>query len=67
MLATWTSVPLTAIIGMKRGNKAVQKEVGKDVEAAPQEQIHVGGDQAGRRTNIWYGRSPSKGGLDGRP
>jgi hypothetical protein len=29
MLAPWTSVPLTAIIGMKRGNKAVQKEVRK--------------------------------------
>ena len=29
MLAPWTSVPLTAIIGMKRGNKADQKEVRK--------------------------------------
>jgi hypothetical protein len=53
MLAPWTSVPLTAIIGVKRGNKEVQKEVRRDVEPAPREEIHVGGDQARRRTKIW--------------
>ena len=31
------------------------------------EEIQLGGEQATRRTNACYARSPSKGGLDGRP
>ena len=37
------------------------------MEAAHHEEIHLGGEQATRRTNACYARSPSKGGLDGRP
>ena len=49
-------------------NEARQpKEVREDVEAAHREEIHLGGEQATRRTNACYARSPSKGGLDGRP
>jgi hypothetical protein len=48
MLAPWPSVPLTAIIGMKRGNP---EEVRDDVEAAHPEEIHPDGEQATRRTN----------------
>jgi hypothetical protein len=43
------------------------KEVREDVEAAPREEIHLGDDQATRRTTVCYARSPSNGGLDRRP
>src|SRR5438876_1430557 len=42
------------------------KEV-RNVEATHREGIPLRGEKAARRTDAWYARSPSKGGLDGRP
>ena len=66
MLAPWTSVPLSAIIGGARHQRGSRRRRGKMFEPLLEEEIHFGGDRAPRRTDVCHARSPSKGGLDGR-